>query len=280
MVLAFLLLIGIVSALLPVDYSVGILDALFTAVRWALFLVAQVAFFLLFVLSYLIGLIFSLFSGKPVASTEPMRQAVPPPPPPTLAHEAAPWWQLVRSLVFWTILMGIMGYSVYHFAVDRWAIFRMLSLGRLLSGLRQFLRNLKRQTDRATAFLRREIGLRLATSRRPKSSQRWRYVSLRRLQPRDRVRYFYLSTLRRTAQQGLSRAPSATPLEYKPVLARELPAAADEVGALTDAFIEARYSEHRLDTDDASVAQRVWRHVRRALTRRKRRRARARSDSS
>ena len=272
-VLVFLLLVGSLAALLPVSYSVGILDALSTVLRWIVYGAMQIVFFVLFIISYVFGWLMSLFGGKSPAETPTMQQATPPAPPVGAAEQAPiPWWPFVRSLIFWAILVGVVGYSLVQFARDRWGLFQGLSWTRFLAFLRNLWRRFHAGTRRIAKGLRQGIAQRLALRRSQPSVRRWRYVSLRRLTPRERVRYFYVSVLRRSAEGGFGRPPSKTPLEYEAALARELSSPA-EVRELTGAFLEARYSEHHIDQDDARVVQRVWRSVKRAVTRRRRGRA-------
>ena len=63
LVLGFLLLIGVIAALLPVGYSVGIIDALSTALQWITYVVLQIVFAFFFIFSYLLSFIMSLFKG-------------------------------------------------------------------------------------------------------------------------------------------------------------------------------------------------------------------------
>ncbi|MGI5917504.1 MAG: hypothetical protein ACOX9A_13760, partial [Anaerolineae bacterium] len=65
MAVTFLLLVGLVSALLPVGYSVGILESVLTVIRWAIYILVQLAMALVFVVSLLLGLIMQLFSLRP-----------------------------------------------------------------------------------------------------------------------------------------------------------------------------------------------------------------------
>jgi len=270
-VAAFLLLIGAISALLPVSYSVGILETLFTAVRWIVFAVVQTVFFILFIFSYIFGMIMNLLSGKPGEDSTPtMQRAIPPEAPPAVANEPASWWLVLRSLIFWAVLVAVIGYSVYHFAGDRWGLFRGLTATRLWAWLRRVWQGVRLVTRRAANRLREEIAQRRAARQAKREQDAWRYISLRRLAPRDRVRYFYLSTLRRSSQLGFGRPPDLTPLEYEQALARELPDAAQEVHGLTQAFIEARYSEHSIGREEAKVAQTIWQRVKKALSDRRR----------
>jgi hypothetical protein len=170
-------------------------------------------------------------------------------------------------------LLGIIGYSVFHFLAFRLGLLQSVKLRRIWEWLTRFWSGMRRATRRAADDLRRRLAERLASRRMQVARARWRYLSLRKLSPRDRIRYFYLSVLYRSAQQGLGRSPAATPLEYENVLADELSDVADQVEDLTEAFIEARYSAHDLDSQDSSRVQQVWRQVRRALTVHRRRRS-------
>lgn len=271
--LAFLALVGLVSALLPVSYSVGVLDALYSAVGWIAYTLARVGFLLLFAISYIIGLLMSLVTGKP-SSAPPMPSQSPltaPPPPSPVVTGPSPWWQLVRSLIFWTVLLSVVAYSFLHFVRDRWGLFQGVSLGRLLAWLVGLWRGIRTGARHTVRLIRREVARRLASGQPRPGARGWRYVSLRRLSPRERVRYFYLSVLHRSARQGFGRPPWMTPLEYDEKLSEELPAAAGEVDRLSLAFMEARYSEHEITSEECGRTKAVWRKVRRALALRRRR---------
>ena len=271
MVLGFLLLLGAVSALLPVGYSVGIIEAISSAVHWLIYFILQVVFLVLFVVSLIFGLLMRLFSGGAQNSPPPTLEQPPPPvPPQALAQGPAAWWLVARSLIFWAILTGVIGYSLYHFAIDRWGLFRGFAAGRFFAWVGRGWRQMLRNTRRAAARLRQQIAARLAARQARMERSVWRYLALGRLSPRERVRYFYLSTLRRSAQQGYGRPPGITPLQYEGTLARQMPEVGEQVHELTQAFVEARYSEHSISAGDASAVQRIFRAVRRALTARRR----------
>ena len=270
LVVGFLLLVGIISAVLPVGYSVGILETVGLVTRWVIYALVQIAFFVLFAISYLIGLVLSLFTGKSAGSAAMERPPMVPPPAPVVSG-GNPWWQLIRSLVFWTILMGIMGYSIFHFFAFRLGLLQDVRLQRILDWFRRLWAGIRSTAGRATSDMRKLLSERLASRRARMAPRRMRYVSLRNLSPRDRVRYYYLSVLHRTAQQGLGRSPAATPLEYRETLTGALSDVTDQVGELTEAFVEARYSAHTIGEDDSSRVKSIWRQVRRALALHKRR---------
>jgi hypothetical protein len=271
LVMGFLALVGFISAILPVNYSVSMLDTIGLVVRWIIYIVVQVAFFILFLVSYLIGLILNLFMGAPKPDSPNMTSPMAQPPLPVVEGGGpASWWLLLRSLIFWTVLFGIVGYSLYHFAAYRLGLFQNLRVRRFLGWLSTFWNGFREASRRTARRMRERLAARLAAQRARIERQRWRYVNIHKLSPRDRVRYFYLSVLYRSAQQGLPRPKGATPLEYERLLARALPDATEPVDDLTQAFLEARYSEHLLDEARVSTVQSVWRHVRRALAAHKR----------
>ena len=274
--IGFLLLVGLFSALLPVNYSVGLLEIVGTVVRWIIYIVVQIVFLILFIISYGLGLLLSLFSGRqaPAADTMP-RTIAPPPPPAQAAADPNPWWAVIRSLVFWTILFGVIGYSFFHYARDRWGLFAGVSLGRFSAWIRSLWRRMRRSARRTGQAIQERIRRRLAA--RSRAQTRRRFLSLRRLSPRERVRYFYVSVLHRSEREGFGRGAAQTPFEYEQVLLRELPDAADEIHELTQHFIEARYTEHTVDEELEHQAQTVWQRLKKILVSRRRRAERKRS---
>jgi len=63
---------------------------------------------------------------------------------------------------------------------------------------------------------------------------------------RHGVRGLYAALLDLMADRGRGRDPAATPYEFAPVPKAELPAAASEAEALTEAYVRVRYGEHDL----------------------------------
>lgn len=264
--LSFLFLIGLISAFLPVGYSVGIVDTLSIALQWTLYILAQIAFGLLFLISSLLAMLIGFMTGTP-SEPEPSPRPMPQPqaPAPTTPGGPAAWWPLVRSLTFWTVLIGIIGYSIFHFANYRWSIFQKISLTGFSRWLLSLWQGVHSGTKKATQGIRRAIADRLPFRKGRQRIRPWRYISLRRLSLRKRIRYFYLSTLRRGEQQNISRPPSATPQEYRNILSKQVPEVAEQFDELTQAFIEARYSEHTITEEEVSNVKKAWRQVKRFL---------------
>lgn len=272
----FLLLVGLLAALLPVSYSVGLLDMIYTAMHWVAFIVAQIAFLLLWALSALIMLVTNLFAPNDAVEAPPIAMPTPPPTPTGVEAAGLAWWQYARSALFWGILAIVLAYSLVHYVRDRWGLFRNLSLRRWMLRLLGMWDGLTQGSRRAAASLR----ARLRRRRKGRAAEipAWRYTSPMRMTPRERVRFYYLATVRRSGQQGLPRPPAATPYEFERALGQALPEAREEVRTLTAAFVRARYSAHSVSQADAGGALAVWRRVKSALTVRRRARAKNAKD--
>jgi hypothetical protein len=90
-------------------------------------------------------------------------------------------------------------------------------------------------------------------------------LRLGRLAPRELVRYFYRSTLRRAASGGVPRRTAQTPYEYGAVLAAQLPESERDIAELTETFVLAEYSARPVGEADARRVRRPWERLRRRL---------------
>jgi hypothetical protein len=83
------------------------------------------------------------------------------------------------------------------------------------------------------------------------------------------VRYYYLSVTSRAAQAGQPRKPAETPYEYRQVLQERFPELEPDMSGLTEAFVEARYSQQSIEEDDLQAARSLWQRIKAALRRRR-----------
>lgn len=273
----FLLLVGIISAILPVNYSVGVVAVISTIVRWIAYAVLQLIYIIIVAVTYLLTFIGSLFSGKPIAAAVVPTPIPTPAPPPTVAPGLPPatWWEVARSLLFWGVLLAVSGYAIFRFLNDRWGLFGHLKDLRLFRWLRSLFAGLGNRTAKLwhtlKSTLQRQIAVRQNAVRR---RFRMRAASWRQMSARERVRFLYLALLQSAAEQGLDRPDSATPLEYASDLASHIPEESTGTQQLTVSFDEARYSEHAIDDKVVEDTQQHWRKIKRALNERKRQSAR------
>lgn len=97
------------------------------------------------------------------------------------------------------------------------------------------------------------------------SPPRWRFLRINALSPRDQVRYFYLSTVRRAEESGVERRQDETPLEYARDLKGRFPESEEDVEVLTQAFVRARYSKQSFETDDVNPIKARWKRFKARL---------------
>ena len=113
--------------------------------------------------------------------------------------------------------------------------------------------------------------VRTRLQRQPKEDEEnqppWRFIRLNSLSPREQIRYFYLSTVKRATDKGVARQQAETPLEFAQDLKENWPEAEEDVDALTEAFLEARYGRSPIEKEDVNPVKKRWRQVKSSLRR-------------
>lgn len=250
------------AALLPRSYALGLLDTLRALLGVLGYALAMIGYVLTWILALILSLpawILALFAptGAPAASGLP-----PPPPvsPPSVERDP----NLIAALVFWACMLLLAGYALVIVVQRHTPLLRQPGITALIRALIAWLRSIWRQgASWATLAIRAaEEALRRPSGT---SIRQRRMINLRRLPPRERVRYFYLATLRRAAQCGVERHPSQTPYEYAVRLERALPEAAPDIADLTEVFMTAQYSPQVCTENHVVQARRLWERLRRML---------------
>ena len=268
--LFFVLGLAVIASLLPAGDSLG----LFSIVGTLLGFLFRVLLFLSQLVLALVLLLFSLpflllgkvpgFVGPSALPALPTVPVELPPPAPGSAV-----WALIRSILLWGGLLGIIVFSLVQFArqhaglraalsrsrVARWLLLAWQWLYRSADKRRGSLSSA--MTDGWQSLLRRLRG----KGRLPPVG----LIGLQSLDPRQRIYFFYLAMVRRGSEQGLRRRPSQTPAEYAIQLEQALPSAGEDIDAITGAFMEARYSRKHVDRMKAELVRATWGRIRRAL---------------
>ena len=266
--LVFLFLLATIALVLPTRYSLGLLAVIGVVLK--LILVVFTALF------SLLASLFVLFLSLLGITESVQSGAAPEPVLPPLQPQAAPagpvaWVELFKSILFWTVFSGVLWFAVQQYLSQHQEIFARLLRFPLIAWMRQAwssLRTWLRQVNKNLASAVR-AGLKRLVPERHRGAviSALGFLNLRRLSPRQRVLFFYLALVRRGGEAGLGRQAQQTPFEYEQSLERALPEVQAEISALTGAFVEARYSQHTIDPDEASQAQGWWQRLRKALRR-------------
>jgi len=266
--LAFIGLVALLAFLLPTGYTVGLLDAVATIIQFLGYIVTLL--FTLFTLpfAWLFWLLSNLFGAeRPLPQAELRPPRISPREPVVPGGGAPDWFEILRSLLFWAVALGILFYVIRSYLRDRPELLEALLRQSPIRALRDFLIALWRRLAGLAEVASQRIPQRLLLRRvRPRSSrQPFRFLRLGALSPRERILYYYLSIVERARRQGYPRPRSQTPYEYDATLGPKLPEARQELTLLTQAFVEARYSRQTFDREQDRRAHVFWKRVRAAL---------------
>lgn len=269
--LVIVLLAGI-AFLLPTGYSRNLLGILQLGLAYLLNIVLNIAYFLTLPFILLISWIMSLFKGKSDPLT-PLPRPTFYPPPELVQGQGPGWQQALKSILLWLTLVGLVGYAFVYYVRENPALFRWARGNRFVSGLGRFWRWL---ASRALGVNQRiasavQNGRQRMRRRAPGALRKeaWKYANPRKLPPGEQMIFYYLALVRRGAEKGLPRAASQTPLEYSGQLKARLPdEVGQDIGALTDGFLEARYSRHEITPAEASRVRCYWENILKVLRKR------------
>lgn len=256
--LSFIVVVIVLIIFLPTDFAVGFypIARVLSEVLVFLFAIVQYVFFL--PIALLITLITSLFSGEPVADQfqESLPERMPSVPQVTAI---APWWDVVKSILFWLIFLGVIIFSIRYYIKNRPDFKSLLDHIHIADWLRDFwnwiksgfkiVRQVSSQTyqkglDNIRTFFRnRQIKL-------PSLAD-----IARRLPPRQAVILTYIDWIHWNRDHGFDRRKSQTPHEYGHAFIHYLPEADEIAHDFTNTFIKARYTKDKIDKSTAQHTQ-------------------------
>jgi len=269
--LFFLLILAVIVSVLPAGDSLGFFSLLGTLLGFlvgVLFFIAQLIFILI---SLVISLPLLLFGRAPAFLN---RLPTPPLLPSPAAESVFPTtsgavWALIRSILLWGSLFVILVLSFIRFVRQHHGILAALRKSRITNWLLLAWQWLYKNVDKTRGSLSRTLadGWQSFVSRLEgkRILPRPGWICFRSLDPRRRIYFFYLAMIRRGSEQGVSRKPSQTPSEYAVTLEKAVPPAGEDIDSLTEAFVEARYSSHEVDSEKADLVKAIWGRIRRVL---------------
>jgi hypothetical protein len=183
----------------------------------------------------------------------------PPPPPPPVDPPIAP------GVIFWACVLILALYALW--TVLRRQAWAVALAARVRSGLLAPLLGWLGRLWGSLSGYALAVGEAVAERLRrpPPPPARPARPRLSRLDPAGLVRYFYSSALEWARRGGMGRRDTETPYEYGARLRSRIPDSADEVDALTDAYVTAAYAPRTPSDEDARRARGVWARLKRAL---------------
>jgi hypothetical protein len=266
--LLFLLFLGVFAWILPTRYTLGFLSILQYAV--GLFMYALVSLWSLGLLLFASILSMLGFGNleRPDAESEPVIPELPPIVPGETTP--VPWLEALKSIVFWIVFLGLIVFAVHQYISQNPALVGKLRMLRFVSWLERVWRWLRSWfvgVNQVVSMAIRSGIRRFSWPDRLREPGGWSYVNLRRLSPRQKVVFYYLALIRRGGERGFARRPVQTAYEYQETLQSALEGGEEDLSGLTEAFVEARYSQHSVTTDQVSRVKRWWEEIRKRLRR-------------
>ena len=256
--------VGLLAAFLPIGSSLPI-AWLVSAIIWLLSIIT-------FAIMSLIGLLFAPFAR---GGTEIVPEVIPPDPvvPPQLPFDdAVASGPLLPPEVAGGITLFI-GLAVVIVALL--FLFRGRNYEVMVQSLRGFwqrlslwLRGARASAELRVVEVREALAERFGRIPRATTSQ-GRVKRINEMTPREQIRYFYLSAVKRAQERGVERGNNETPGEFLEKLQEVWPDSAEDSAELTDAFNHARYSRKPVVDDDLSPIKQTWKRVRSSLRKRK-----------
>ena len=254
------------SALLPRGYGYGLLDVLRAGLNTLGAALALVGYFLVWLFGVLLGIpLWLLAQLMPTSAGTSNRESAPPPAitaEPLASHQP----QLLTGVIFW-VCIGLLVALALREVLRRnpGVVTRLLKVLRL----DRFAAWVVRTWRGTRSWLR--LAAELAAERLPQThdaddsllSQVWHRAGS--LQPRELVRFFYRSTLRRASRAGVGRRMAQTPNEYVRELGAQIPEQMDDLATLTDSFIQAHYGQRPVEAEAAEGARAPWQRLRARL---------------
>jgi len=267
--LAFIGLAALLAFLLPTGYTVGLLDVVgnvLELISAILLFIVRLLFFLVFLITFPMAWLLSMLFGDQVPP--PQSDFTLPELPQQEPGGVAPdWFETLHSLLFWAVALGMIFYVIRSYLRDHPELLKALAGLGPIHTLRRFLTALWHRLVGLAETINEHIPRRLSLrrARRKQPEEPFRFFRLGALSPRERILYYYLSILRRAGRQGFPRQRAQTPHEYDVTLGPHLPQAQQEMSLLTQAFVEARYSRHTFDREQARRVRADWQRVKAAL---------------
>ncbi|MGE5602579.1 MAG: DUF4129 domain-containing protein [Nitrososphaerales archaeon] len=259
--LVFVALIALVALLLPL----GSTSWLTGAVEFVVALLARIILFMGFLIGLVIAFLAALLSRLFGNSPPPPAESVPPPQAvPSQAEMAAqlpPW---LGNAVLWLVVALVAVFLLINFL--RTTGLAQSKLGKGLIQLRLWWRARRARINTAVAARVTDLRRRLRRVRRRVARPQEAGTSRRGpFLPREQVRRYYLGAVKEAGDEGVVRPPHKTPIEFAEDLRAEWPETEGDVRELTEAFVDARYSEHEIGDREVSTAESAWRRLVRGL---------------
>ena len=265
--LLFFVVIALIAFILPTRYTYGLLETIQVAFNF----IFQVIISIVGLLALPCGWIFSLFNLKSKDTSDNTPPALPQFIPPAQSGGADPWWELAKSILFWAVFLGVIGYSFLYFIKHNSIFFSRILKIPVFSTIVKVAKSIWAWLAGINRQLAATIASSLARVFQSLPGQIYRefphFVNFKSLTPRQKVVFFYLRMVDRSKKSGIDRKPSQTPNQFASDVGKAVPDVVQDIETFTEQFHEARYTLHPIQTEQTTIVQRLWRKIVKSLNR-------------
>ncbi len=255
--LVFIALVLLLIVFLPTNFTLGLYPVIETVFKVLIYIFGIVQFILLLPISFVISLFNSLFAtGQNDQPVQPVMPEFTPAEP--SATGPLPWWDIVRSVLFWLVFIGVIVLAVRYYVNNRKGLRDFFKSIRIGGWLKDFWGWVRRGFRKISQFTAETAQKGYDQVRKFFAERRVKLPALgdliRRLPPRQAVILTYWDWVRWNKENGLARQESQTPIEYAAALEEKWPAIRDPLEVFTNQFIQARYTRMSIDSELAAQA--------------------------
>jgi len=257
--LIFFGVVALIALILPTGYTLNLLQLIQTVINF----IGQVGLWIVSLFAYLFGLIASLLGNQqsPPPSSTPVPTPLAPAPIVPVGTPIA-WLEVLKSVAFWGIFLGIAAYAIVYFIQQNSLIFmgalRLPVIGWLLRGIKTIWAWLTLSGKQISASVAAGLTRIFRSLPRSVTRQMRQFLNFKALTPRQQVIFYYLRLIERSRKSGVDRQQYQTPSQFAASLEQAVPDVRPEVDEFTGEFVEARYSQHPVSKQQTTAAQRLW----------------------
>ncbi|MDF1515804.1 MAG: DUF4129 domain-containing protein [Anaerolineae bacterium] len=249
--LIFLGIVTLIAFVLPTGYTVGLLDIVGYMINLFFFIANFIIFLLSVPFLLLIALLFPNRQSEVLVPETPVQVQ---PPQPSLPPAQNPWYEILRSVIFWALALVAIGYVLRGYFRDHPHIFAFLRNIHVRQWIKELIYAIRSFWDKLVVNIEKTMPRVIERIR-----QRRNRNDIKRLRKsgtgiRERVFHAYLSTLDIAQELGMGRKAAQTPYEYNKDLEPKLEDTAVKMTQLTEFFVKARYSKQPIHTSIVDTA--------------------------
>lgn len=256
----FIALVFLLIIFLPTNFTLGLYPVLQSIFHVIVYIFGIIQFIFLFPIAFVVSIFTSLLSTE--QTDQPVKPVMPEfTPPEQTVSGSLLWWEVVKSILFWLVFIGVIFLAMRYFINNRKGLQDFFKSVRIGGWLRDFWHWIKRGFRKIGQFTSETAQKGYQQIRSFFSDHEIKLPSLtdliHRLPPRQAVILTYWDWVRWNKDHGLRRKESQTPNEYASTLEKRWPGIAGHLDEFTSQFILARYSRQPVKREQVNEVQKL-----------------------